>query len=479
MAKRQTNKYKPIGKKLKQSQHPFIAAVRQAQGLLKTEELLQRFLRKCAEDGKAEATRCFYYGYLRHFAQEHPVLPEQTHTIEAYLKKRKETPAHRGMHFKCLQAFYSYLEKYEGVKSPVPPKGPIGRPRKYKLVSTPTSSQLDPVSTVLEGEKVVRGGPSVSTSMSISTAEVVEKYITWKINEGVSKRTVEEYRGKLGAFVKAFPTLPLHADLISDFLGKLQLDQETKWDYRKHIISFYHFLEKRQIIPIITPTFPRVKVPKKVRRVLSTDEMKSLFATAQNFQERAILTLLIDSKIRATELCTLTRENLFKDHIVVVGKTGQRQVPISSTSYEMLTNLSQEGFLFRVEGRRMTREYLRVHLKALMQRAGLNGKKLGPHILRHSASVEHILQGGDVMSLKEELGHSSVKMTEKYAHLAFPQVRELHDRVNVLGHIAPQSAARKAACNGCGLEIRAAQKDLKTIECMRCKRIGDWKVEAE
>lgn len=440
---------------------------------MKTEEALTRFLKKCEDLGKSQSTRRQYYGYLRHFAQECEELPLQTLTIEVYLKRRKETPAHRGIHFKCIQAFYSYLEQHEGIKSPVPPKGTMGRPRKHKLVSTPATSQLTPVST-LEGEKVVRGGPSALTSTSISTAEVVEKYITWKINEGVSKRTVEEYHGKLGAFIKAFPALPLLPDDIAHFLGQLKVDPLTKWDYRKHIIALYHFLEKRQIIPIITPSFPRVKVPRKVRRVLSLEEMQSLFAAAENFQERAILTLLIDSKIRSSELCTLTRENLFRDHIIVAGKTGERQVPINPETYDMLINLASDGLLFKVEGRPLKREYLRVTLKRLMHRAGLNGKKLGPHILRHSASVEHIMHGGDILSLKEELGHTTARMTEGYAQLAFPQVKQKHTEVNVLGHISPKSELQKATCFGCGLEIRVALKDVKTTECLRCHQVGKW-----
>lgn len=447
---------------------------------MKTEEALTRFLKKCEDLGKSQSTRRHYYGYLRHFAQECEELPLQTQTIELYLKRRKETPGHRGMHFKCLQAFYSYLEQYEGLKSPVPPKGPMGRPRKHKLVSGAATSQLDAPST-MQGEKVVRGGHSVSISTSISTAEAVQKYITWKVNEGVSKRTVEEYQGKLGAFARAFPVLPLHADQISQFLGELKVDAQTKWDYRKHIIAFYHYLEKKQLIPIITPTFPKVKFPRKVRRILAAEEMTSLFAAAQSYERgpgpytmKAILTVLIDSKIRATELCTLTREKVFPDHIVVTGKTGERSVPISPETYDILTNLASEGLLFRVEGRRMTREYLRVHLKELMHRAGLDGKKLGPHILRHSSSVEHIMHGGDVTGLKEELGHLKLETTQEYAHLAFPHVKEMHGRVNVLGHIAPKDEFVRAICFGCDLEIRVALRDVLTTECLRCHQVGKW-----
>jgi hypothetical protein len=122
---------------------------------MKTEEALQKFLKKCEELGKSPSTRRTYYGYLRHFAQECEDLPIYPQAIETYLRHRKETSAHRGYHFKCLQAFYSYLEQYEGIKSPVPPRGPMGRPRKHKLPGGDDNDFLHPTDRV---GKVVRGG---------------------------------------------------------------------------------------------------------------------------------------------------------------------------------------------------------------------------------------------------------------------------------------------------------------------------------
>ena len=116
---------------------------------MKTEEALTRFLKKCEELGRSPSTRRHYHGYLRHFADTCPDLPTYTEVIEVYLKHRKETPAHRGMHFKCLQAFYSYLQMYEGIKSPVPSKGPMGRPSKRGALGRDSN---------IAGEKLVRGG---------------------------------------------------------------------------------------------------------------------------------------------------------------------------------------------------------------------------------------------------------------------------------------------------------------------------------
>ncbi|MBA7562314.1 Tyrosine recombinase XerC [subsurface metagenome] len=467
--------------------------------MMKTQEALTRFLKKCEERGLAPETRRTYYSFLRHFADEHPELPTETKIIEAYLKKRKETPAHRGTVFKKLQAFYSYLEQFEGIKSPVPPRGPMGRPRKVKLVTNPASPEPYDFST-LQLKKVVQGGSSVgeetesalalspqssmggrspgSTSLSISTVDAVTAFIKSRQVQGVSKRTMEGYYSYFKPFIGKFPMLPTTSEQIEEFLGSLMVDPETRWSYNKTLKALYHFLERRKKIPKELIDFPMVKFPRKVRRVLTEDELRRLFPFAENFKEKAILILLIDSKVRASELLSLDREKVYQDHITVTGKTGERDVPINPETYGVLVQLALSGPLFTVNGKRMRREYLRIIVRRLMERAGLSGEKLGPHILRHSASVQHMMHGGDLLSLKEELGHTTTRQTEKYGKLAFPQVKQRHQEVNVLGGIVDQADIEtnleRAICYGCKQQIVIAWLDVKKTKCPNCGQVGRW-----
>lgn len=447
---------------------------------MKTAEALTRFLKKAEERGLSPNTRRNYYGYLRHFAEEHPDLPTDTRIIEQFLKKRKETPAHRGYYFRMLQAFYSYLEEYEGITSPVPAKGKVGRPRKADAITSfvvdPAQSTLNP-STLIKN-KLVMGGHSVSNFTSISTAEAVEALIKSRKIEGVSKRHLEGYVSYFKPFIRKFPILPTTVEPIEEFLGSIKGEPETRWGYLRTLKTLYHFLERRKRIPKDLFEFPKTRVPRKVRRVLADEELRQLFPFTKSFQERVILNLLIDSKVRASELISLPREKVFPDHVVVEGKTGERSVPINPETYGMLIQLATKGLLFRVNGRPMQREYLRLMLRRLMEKSGLEGRKLGPHILRHSASVQHMMHGGDLLSLKEELGHTTTRMTEKYGELAFPQVKQRHQEIDVLGkivnHQQEEANMERAICYGCGQEIVITWLEVKKTKCPGCGQVGRW-----
>lgn len=440
---------------------------------MKTADTAKRFLDKCHERGLSSETIRKYRSYLGRFYLVYKEVPTDQETIEKYLKSLKETPAHRGVNYKALQAFYSYLEEYEDIKSPVPAKGKIGRPQKFpSLVKTTRGPGLGTVPgpggqiSSLAGEKV--------GDVGIITAEAVDSFTRSRQLQGVSQNTLSSYRTIFKPFIRKFTTLPLKTEDLEEFFGSLAMAPESRWTYRRTILALYHYLEERGRLPKDLVTFPKIKVPRKVRRVLSEEELHQLFSSTQNFQESAILSLLIDTKIRASELCNLDREDVHPDHIKVTGKTGERQVPIASSTYDLLVQLSPSGLVFRTEGRPMSRRMLYNIINRICHRANLDGKKLGPHILRHSASVQHIVGGGDLSSLQEELGHTTPKMTAHYAKLAFPQVSTVHQKVGLVDKFANHKKLERAICHGCQNEVVTDPAWLKTLKCAKCGQVGNW-----
>lgn len=401
---------------------------------MKTADAARRFLEKCRERGLSEETVKTYFARLRHFATAHPELPLGTNKIEAYLKQRGETPARRGKAFNVLQAFYSYLEQFEDIPSPVPARGQRGRPRRVSAQDKVSAQVQAEVQAALAAQGITPQGAG-GQDFSMATAEAVQKFTDSRKAQGIGKVTQEKYHTVFTPFKARYPELPLTPEPIEAFIRSIKGRPITRWTYQSTLKALYNFLEKRYRAPNPMRSIPPVKVPRKVRPTLELDQLRELIALDLSPRDRAIVTLLMDCGLRAGELSSLTREHVHPDHIVVDGKTGQHSIPISRDTYELLIMLAPSGLLFRTSKGPMSRKALWELIGELLDRIGYTGEKRGPHMLRHSYGRHYMALGGDLMSLKEVLGHTKVETTQLYAELAFEDVKQLHSRHSPLGKL--------------------------------------------
>ncbi len=402
-----------------------------------TADALARFFAWMKENGRSPETIRTYNSRLHYFAEDYPELPLDTRSIETFLRIRKETPKHRGRLFRVVQAFYSYLREHEGITSPVPSTGKIGRPpKRYREIS----SQPETVSDNLmpSHRKLAQGGPSVSSSTSLSTEKMLQRFLLDRKNAGLKPNSLASYRTFLQPFARRFVTVPLEYTPIGEFVGALQVCQRTRSDFQLNIKVFYHWLEAKGYIPKDLFTWSRVQPGKARRRILEPEELKRVLAACHSFQDKCLIFTLLDTMARATEVLSMTRENLWPDHALVEGKTGPREVSLTPETYTMLCRLAERGRIFKVDRRPMNRFQLYDIVHHLMLDAGLTGTKLGPHILRHSGAVLHLINGGDLESLRQDLGHTKITMTAHYAELARVNVRQKHQEVNSLGRLLDQ-----------------------------------------
>ena len=82
----------------------------------------------------------------------------------------------------------------------------------------------------------------------------------------------------------------------------------------------------------------------------------------------------------------------------------------------------QKGPLTRFGIYRIVREH--------MEKAGIKGPKLGPHRIRHAFGKTFLAEGGDLRSLQEIMGHTSMKPLEVYLRtVAADDAIEVHRQV--------------------------------------------------
>ena len=168
----------------------------------------------------------------------------------------------------------------------------------------------------------------------------------------------------------------------------------------------------------------------------------------------ALLELLYATGLRVSELVSLPVSATRKDDrfLLVTGKGNkERIVPFGDKAKQAVAgyldavNAANESkgkqdsrWLFPSSGNlgHLTRQHFARDLKALANRAGLPGRRISPHVLRH-AFASHLLQNGaDLRSVQQLLGHADISTTQIYTHVLEDRLQQLVESAHPLAQMA-------------------------------------------
>jgi site-specific recombinase XerD len=176
----------------------------------------------------------------------------------------------------------------------------------------------------------------------------------------------------------------------------------------------------------------RLAMPRKETKVIQTltaQQVARLMGAAETVRDKAIVAVLCDTGLRASELCTLTLDNLhFTPNdawLLVRGKLQKwREVGLGKRSRQLLHRYihrerpcTDEPTVFLGRRGPLTPSGLDQMLYGLRDAAGREhfaGVRVSCHTLRHSFAVSYLANGGDVYKLSRLMGHSSISTTESY-----------------------------------------------------------------
>jgi site-specific recombinase XerD len=165
-------------------------------------------------------------------------------------------------------------------------------------------------------------------------------------------------------------------------------------------------------------------------------------ATEIGLRDRAILEMLFSTGLRVSELCKLDVDkiNLEKREFGVIGKGGHARVVFLSQSAcdyvaKYLSRRGKDPFkpLFisykgkQTADRRLSRRSVERLVDKYVRLARLPIPAT-PHTLRHSFATDLLINGADLRSVQEMLGHKNVATTQIYTHVTNKQLREVHEK---------------------------------------------------
>lgn len=284
---------------------------------------------------------------------------------------------------------------------------------------------------------------------SLSTA--IEKYVSAKRAIRMSENTLNGYGVDFRRLVQFLDGDPLVSEIDTDTIRGLLLSMEdasNKTLLNTHValsslwtwMVSEEYIEEHILRKIRRPRYH----PKKVEP-FTLEELRAMLAQASftrlKERDRAIIRFLVDTGVRASEMCSMKVQDLQKDFAYVKKGKGSktRIVPISertmvSVKYYLSKrhHADMEDALFASEryeyGGHLTRHGLRHMIYRLADMSGVQNAY--PHRFRHTFAINYLRNGGDIYTLQEILGHTTLDMVRRYLAISKVDIRLAHKKAS-------------------------------------------------
>ncbi|MDD9812616.1 MAG: tyrosine recombinase XerC [Gammaproteobacteria bacterium] len=188
------------------------------------------------------------------------------------------------------------------------------------------------------------------------------------------------------------------------------------------------------------------KSPRKLPPTLSVDEMSALLARHDgsdlSVRDHAMLELFYSSGLRLAELAALDvgGVDFAQGQVRVTGKGNkQRVVPVGGQAAAALqawlrrrpglASAGERALFVNKNGARLGARGIQQRVNRWAQQHGL-GRRLHPHMLRHSFASHVLASSGDLRAVQEMLGHADIATTQIYTHLDFQHLAAVYDRAH-------------------------------------------------
>lgn len=173
-----------------------------------------------------------------------------------------------------------------------------------------------------------------------------------------------------------------------------------------------------------------VRLPRpdpELKQPLTADEVRRI-DMAVNVRDRAVLHLMLDAGLRASEVCSLKWKDIdFVNGVIRIsnGKYNKSRIVLFAPKLEArLLPLRpwhpaamQDSYVFHGKGGgQLTVNAVKLLFGRIKKLTGIH--RVHAHLCRHTFATSYIMGGGDMEQLRIMLGHADYNVTQNYLHLA-------------------------------------------------------------
>ena len=237
-------------------------------------------------------------------------------------------------------------------------------------------------------------------------------------------------------------------DICSAWIGNLYSQDNNPRSIQRHLSSakgFFRFLMKNDLIKsspfelVIAP-----KSPSNLPEVLSPEDVEQLLnfkpSSLIEIRDMAIVEVMYSSGLRVSETVNINIADFEEDmtFLRVLGKGSKtRLVPMGRFAETAINNwlterekivANTDALFLNSKGTRLTVRSVQLRLKKMAVKQGL--PPIHPHMLRHSFATHMLESSGDLRTIQELLGHSSLSTTQIYTKLDYQHLAKIYDQAH-------------------------------------------------
>ncbi|MDO8570134.1 MAG: tyrosine-type recombinase/integrase [Candidatus Daviesbacteria bacterium] len=283
-----------------------------------------------------------------------------------------------------------------------------------------------------------------------------------EVDREASQKTIQNYDHYLKRFLEFTGDIdPKEIDLVKVRKYRLYLSRFTDPKTNKSLKrvtqnyfmialrAFLRYLAKQDIESLSAEKIELGKTEASPIKTLDEESLQSLLDAPDILQksglrDRSLLETLFSTGLRVAELASLNTDtiNLDRKEFSVVGKGQKERVVFLSDSaikwldqYLRVRKDSFKPLFIRFQGKidpadagekmRLTPRSIERIVEKYVKGTGLSVKAT-PHTLRHSFATDLLINGADIRSVQEMLGHSNISTTQIYTHITNKHLKDVH-----------------------------------------------------
>ena len=279
----------------------------------------------------------------------------------------------------------------------------------------------------------------------MKSCNIIKNYLEYcEFDKELDKNTLKAYRIDLRQYYEFIGEEITSKETIEKYIRLLHKKYKSRTTKRKiaSMKAFYTYLEEKQIIS--ENPFRRIRMKFKEEKVLPRIIPKNDIERLLNYmygqlrkqkgknilRDLAVVEMFFATGARVYEISNIRIENIDmktgsiyfngkgrKERVIQIGE--QSVIKLLQKYYEQnKAQIEKSGYFFvNQKGDRFSEQSIRRMLKKYTKQSGIS-RNITPHMFRHSFATYLIEEGVDISCVQQILGHSSIKTTQIYIHVA-------------------------------------------------------------